>query len=141
MELERIFEAFPQSRVYFLRKSLPDRPSNPIINDKYFQHEQVGTSSSQEYGQEASSLRLVQSLNYRECSLERQKRIFQEDFEAENEMNQLLSPDFSNLNKDSSFDLLPSSSDSSFEAEFSRILIIDFPDHEEHENENLDDSM
>ena len=40
LEIESIFESAPQARSLSLGKSLPERPGNPIINDKYFQNEE-----------------------------------------------------------------------------------------------------
>ena len=119
LEIESILESVPQIRSLSQGKLLPERPGNPIINDKFFKNEDIDNSKSLN-GQQNSTIKLKQiQIKYRECSVERQKRILQEDFEAEIEMNQLLSPEFSNQNKDSSIDSISSSSDSSFESEFS----------------------
>lgn len=130
--MESIFESVSQPRSLSLGKSLPERPGNPIINDKYFLNEDPDSSSSATEKLPSSVEKQIYFPRYRECSIERQRRILQEDYEAENEMHQLLlSPGFQMHTHSASFESLSSSSElSSFESEFSRI----FSDEISHEN-------
>lgn len=132
LEVESIFESVSQPRSLSLGKSLPERPGNPIINDKYFLNEDSDNSSTLNEKLPSTSEKQVPLAKYRECSIERQRRILQEDYEAENEMHQLLlSPGFKVQNHSSSNGSMSSSSElSSFESEFSRI----FSDEISHEN-------
>jgi hypothetical protein len=132
LEVESIFESVSQPRSLSLGKSLPERPGNPIINDKYFLNEDPDSSSSATEKLPSSVEKQIYFPRYRECSIERQRRILQEDYEAENEMHQLLlSPGFQMHTHSASFESLSSSSElSSFESEFSRI----FSDEISHEN-------
>lgn len=43
LEVENIFKDVPQARSLSLGKSLPERPGNPIINDKLFKKEEVNS--------------------------------------------------------------------------------------------------
>lgn len=124
LEVESIFESAPQARSLSLGKSLPERPANPIIKDKYFKTggRKCGGSIAEKLPP-LSDKRLA-GLNSEEGSIERQRRIMQEDYEAETEMNQLLfSPVFRMQNQTSSLGSISCSSElSSFESEFSRVL-------------------
>lgn len=123
LEIESIFGVHLQPRCLSLSKSLPERPSNPIVNDKYFVVEEPERHASLNRNQDQSweKQTKLQFLNYRECSLEKQSRIRQEDFEAETEINQLLNARV--CQHDSSFGLESCSSDSSFENEFSSLSV------------------
>ena len=124
LEVENIFDTVSQVRSLSLGKSLPDRPENPIINDKLFIKENTDGVSSMNEKLLSKSQKQIPMSKYRECSSERQRRILQEDFEAEYEINQLLlSPEFSVQIKNSSSGSMSCSSEfSSFENEFSNIF-------------------
>ena len=128
LEIESIFESVAQVRSLSLGKSLPERPSNPIINDKIFVNEDTDGVSSLDEKLQCKSQKNIPLPEYKEESLERQRRILQEDFEAEYEMNQLLlSPEFSVQIKNSSTGSMSCSSElSSFESEFSKIFNDEF---------------
>mmetsp|Transcript_29459 Transcript_29459/g.26030 ORF Transcript_29459/g.26030 Transcript_29459/m.26030 type:complete len:82 (-) Transcript_29459:269-514(-) len=68
-----------------------------------------------------SSLKRISALSQRECSIERQKRILKEDYEAQKEIKQIfLSPSISRVESTSYKSLSCSSELSTFESEFSK---------------------
>ena len=122
LEVESIFQDLPQVRSLSMGKSLPERPSNPIINDKLFVNEDSNSLDLMKPKLSISSMKQIPFFKNRECSIERQKRIMREDYEAQNEMHQLfLSSEEKDQdqNQNHSFDSLSCSSElSSFENEF-----------------------
>lgn len=90
LEIETIFSSVPQGRSLSLGKSLPERPGNPIIKDKFFKDEDCDNMSMPNFKIPMLHDRQLYMSKYRDCSLERQRIIIQEDFEAVNEMHQLL---------------------------------------------------
>lgn len=131
-EIETIFSSVPQSRSLSLGKSLPERPGNPIIKDKFFKDEAIDNMSLPNSRMPIMNSRNAYMSNLRDCSFERQKIIFQEDYEAINEMHQLLlSPDNNACAKDVSSRSKTSISEmSSIESDFSRMFIeVNSEDH------------
>jgi hypothetical protein len=124
LEIESIFSSVPQARSFSLGKSLPERPCNPIIKDKFFKEETWDSMSLPNSRVPVLNDRHVYLSKYRECSLERQRIIIQEDFEAVNEMHQLLlSPQCNGGTNDVSSGSKTSISEiSSLESDFSRML-------------------
>jgi hypothetical protein len=112
----------PQTRSSSLGKSLPERPSNPIINDRLFIKEDSNSLDLMNPKLSISSMKQLPFFKNRECSIERQKRIMREDYEAQNEMHQLLlssGEKDQDQNQNHSYDSLSCSSElSSFENEF-----------------------
>lgn len=89
-ELETIFWSIPQARSLSLGKSVPERPWNPIINDKFFREQDCDNLSMPNSKISLQRDRHAYMSKYRDCSIERQRIILQEDIEAVNEINQLL---------------------------------------------------
>lgn len=125
LEVESLFESAPQPRSFSLGKSLPERPGNPIINDKYFVNEDHSQVNSVNDKLPFSSSKQISYFRAGESNIERQRRIMQEDYEAENEIHQLLfSPEVKLQNQSSSLRCLSCSSElSSFESEISRLFV------------------
>ena len=91
LEIETIFSSVsPQIRSQSLGKSLPERPCNPIIKDKFFAEETFDNVSMPNSKMAVLDERHVYMSKYRDCSPDRQRIIIQEDYEAVNEMHQLL---------------------------------------------------
>lgn len=123
LEVETLFQVIQQTRSLSLGKTLPERPSNPIINDKYFLKGDTGNSTASKEKLLSTSQKQIPFFRYRECSIQRQRRILQEDFEAQNEIHQLLSPTLKLQNQSSFTGSMSSSSElSSFESEVSRFF-------------------
>lgn len=126
LEIESIFQDLPQARSLSMGKSLPERPSNPIINDKLFINEDSNSLDLMKSKLSISSMKQLPFFKNRECSIERQKRIIREDYEAQNEMHQLLlssGEKDQDQNQNHSFDSLSCSSElSSFEGEFFEVF-------------------
>ena len=122
LEVERIFWDLPQHGNVSLGNSLPERPGNPIINDQLFVKEDRDNYDSKNNKMLFGSLERITALSQRECSIERQRTILQEDYEAQNEIKELfLSPGVSLPKGSTSFRSLSCSSEySSFESDFSR---------------------
>lgn len=124
LEVENIFLNLSQEEVSQISMSLPERPTNPIVNDQVFLQ-----GNEDRIDQKSKlcclSLEKLTSLSQRECSIERQKRIFQEDLEAQNEIKELfLSPSTKIDSRASTFYSLSCSSEiSSFEVEVSKPLL------------------
>lgn len=75
MEIESIFQSVGQQRSLSLGKSLPERPGNPIINDKYFLDESNNIQPKGLDHEKTSSSKHMPFLQYKENNLERQDRI------------------------------------------------------------------
>ena len=122
LEVESIFWDLPQTGSSSLGTSLPERPGNPIINDQLFIQGEMGNYDSRNNKMLFGSLEKLTALSLRECSIERQRRICQEDYEAQNEIKELfLSPGVSLPKESTSIGSLSCSSElSSFESEFSK---------------------
>jgi len=127
LEVETIFASVQQPRSLSLGKSLPERPGNPIIKDKYFKEEAYDNISMPNEKIPFLNNRQLYMSKYRDYSLERQRIIFQEDYEAVNEIHQLLlSSKSSEKQKDSTSRSKSSMSEiSSLESDFSRMFIDD----------------
>ena len=124
LEIETIFSAVPQPRSFSLGKSLPERPCNPIIKDKFFKNEDWDNLSMPNTRAPMLDDRHVYMSKYRDFSLERQRIILQEDFEAVNEIHQLLLSSDSNSDKNKISKSKTSCSElSSLETNFSRMHI------------------
>lgn len=124
LEVENIFKDVPQARSLSLGKSLPERPGNPIVNDKLFKKEEVNSQPVDKCSDKKVSSLLDRKTYFdnRECSIEREKRILQEDFEAENEIHELLFSPEPHQNQSPTSDSLSSSSGmSSLEGEFAHL--------------------
>lgn len=125
LEVENIFKDVPQARSLSLGKSLPERPGNPIVKDKLFKKEEVNsqpvdTDSKRHFPIHTKGQKT--HFDNRECSIEREKRILQEDFEAENEIHELLLSPEPHQNQSPTSDSLSSSSEmSSLEGEFANL--------------------
>lgn len=99
LEIESIFQSLSNSEPCSISKSLPLRPGNPIVNDQIFL--QCDLDNSDHGKNPHSGLERISSLSQRECSIERQKRIFQEDLEAHKEINELFLSSSTERNPDS----------------------------------------
>ena len=75
MEIESIFQSVGQQRSLSLGKSLPERPGNPIINDKYFLDESNNIQGKNLGTETNDSSEHMPFLKYKENNLERQDRI------------------------------------------------------------------
>jgi hypothetical protein len=119
LEIESIFESVSQPRSVSLGKSLPERPGNPIINDKYFLS--AGSSNSGSVGKLPLASGKLQPLNkQRKCTMDRQRRMFREHSEG---LTDLLSPQLKVQNQRSSHASMSCLSElSSFESEFSKVF-------------------
>lgn len=121
LEIENIFLNLSHEGISTIAKSLPERPGNPIVNDQIFRQE-----NPEQIDQNGKLFRLnlekITSLSQRECSIERQKRIFQEDMEAQNEINELFHSSSAerDLNPPTFYSLSCSSEVSSLEVEVSK---------------------
>lgn len=127
-EVESIFWDLPQTGSSTLATSLPERPGNPIINDKLFLKGERDNYNNIDSKLQMSSLKRITALSQRECSIERGKRMVQEDFEAQNEIKELfltpkLDKENNNIKENDSASLRSfscSSELSNFESEFSK---------------------
>jgi hypothetical protein len=75
MEIESIFQSVSQQRSLSLGKSLPERPGNPIINDKYFLDESNNIQAKNLENETNKSSKHMPLLQYKEDNQERQDRI------------------------------------------------------------------
>ena len=119
LEIESIFESVSQPRSVSLGKSLPERPGNPIINDKYFLN--AGNPNSGSVGKlPLASAKLEPLYKQRKCTIHRQRRMFTENSER---LTDGMSPQIKVQSLRSSQASMSYFSEvSSFESEFSKIF-------------------